>query len=306
MFKSINKLSLAISGLILSSASISAQQVDQYVEVKLMPENGTEKVVTRYDGQKAADFDMTAYINENISKGDIIVNGLVSGELELTRIKFDSRKIDNAANASFCQTKSTTTKPFIGIASIGMDDFSGVLLERIVDGTAASKTSLEAGDVISYINNKEIRSTCDLKIAVSKLKVGEQIEVTYDGGAEVQKQDLIVGSRDQHLITWETCAIATVPVQQNITSLSNTAAFEMFPNPSQGLTKLTFENDSKGELNIKVYDLSGKMIMEQDKLDFEGYYEEEINIFGQPSGIYLVEMTLNGEKFTKELVIANK
>lgn len=308
MFKFIKKVSFAITGLVLSSASISAQDVNQYVEVKFIPEKGSEKVVTRYDGQKAAEFDLTAYINENISKGDIIVNGLISSDIEYTRIKFDSRKIEDAANATFCENKSTQTKPFIGVASSGMDDFSGVLLERVIDGSAANQASLEAGDVISYINDKEIRSVCDLKIAISKLEIGEQIQVTYDGHADDQKQDLIVGSRQQHLISWKTCAVATatVDVNQNITALSNNAAFEVFPNPSNGVSTLTFENASKGELNIKIYDLQGRLVLEQDKLDFEGYYEEEINISGQPAGIYLVEMSLNGEKYTKELVIARK
>ncbi len=308
MFKFIKKVSFAITGLVLTSAAISAQEVNQYVEVKLIPEKGAEKVVTRLDGQKAANFDLTAYINQNISKGDIIINGLISSDIEYTRIKFDSRKIEDAANASFCQTMSSQTKPFIGIASSGMDDFSGVLLERVIDGSAANQASLEAGDVISYINDKEIRSVCDLKIAVSKLEIGEQIQVTYDGHMDNQKQEVIVGSREQHLITWKTCAVATatVDVNQNITTLQNTAAFEVFPNPSNGVSTLTFENASKGALNIKIYDLQGRLILEQDKLDFEGYYEEEINISGQPSGIYLVEMSLNGEKFTKELVVANQ
>ncbi len=308
MFKFIKKVSFAITGLVLSSASISAQDVNQYFEIKFMPENGAEKVVTRYDGQKAASFDLTAYINDNISKGDIIVNGLISSDVDYTRIKFDSRKIEDAASATFCETKSTESKPFIGVASSGMDDFSGVLLERVIDGSAANEASLEAGDVISYINDKEIRSVCDLKVAVAKLEIGEQIQVTYDGHADNQKQDVIVGARDQHLVTWKTCAVATatVDVQQNITSLSNTAAFEMFPNPSNGVSTLTFENASKGKLNIKIYDLQGRLISDQDKLDFDGYYQEDINISGQPAGIYLVEMSLNGEKFTKELVISRK
>ena len=308
MFKFIKKVSFAITGLVLSSAALSAQEVNQYVEVKLIPEKGAEKVVTILDGQKAANFDLTTYINDNISKGDIIINGQVVSDFEYTRIKFDSRKIENAANASFCESKSSETKPFIGIASTGMDDFSGVLLERVIDGSAANHAALEAGDVISYINDKEIRSICDLKMAVSKLEIGEQIELTYDGHMDNQKQELKVGSRQQHLITWKTCAVATatVDVNQNVTALRNTAAFEVYPNPSNGVSTLTFENASKGELNIKIYDLQGKLVLEQDKLDFEGYYEEEINISGQPAGIYLVEMSLNGEKYTKELVIARK
>ena len=117
-----------------------------------------------------------------------------------------------------------------------------------------------------------------------------------------------MGSRDQHLITWKTCAVAvaTVPVQQNITPITDATAFEVYPNPSNGISTLTFENENRGELNIKVYDLQGRLILDQDKLDFDGYYEEQINISNQPAGIYLVELSLNGEKYTKELVIARK
>ena len=189
-----------------------------------------------------------------------------------------------------------------------MDDFSGVLIERILEGTAASRASLEAGDVISHINDTEIRSTCDLKIAVSKLEIGEQIEITYDGAADDLKKDIIVGSREQHRISWKTCAVATatVPVQQNVTPIEDAAAFAVFPNPSNGISTLTFENESRGALNVRVYDLQGRLILAQDKPNFDGYYEEEINISNQPAGIYLVELSLNGKKYTKELVIARK
>ena len=80
----------------------------------------------------------------------------------------------------------------------------------------------------------------------------------------------------------------------------------MFPNPSEGVSTLIFENENRGELNIKVYDLQGKLVWEQAKVDFEGYYQEEINLTNSPSGIYLVKMTLNGEQYTEEMVITNK
>ncbi len=307
MIKLFNKLSLGLAGIFLASASVSAQDVTHYVELQFFPDKG-EKVITKYDGEKAANFDITAYINEHVSNGDIIVNGIIRSDAEYTRIKFDSRKIENSQSATFCQTKTTEAKPFIGVASSGMDDFSGVLLERIIDGSAASRASFEAGDVISYINDTEIRSTCDLKIAVSKLEIGEQIEVTYDGSMDDLKKDVIVGSREQHKISWKTCAVATatIPVQQNVTEIEEAAAFAVFPNPSKGISTLTFENESRGILNVRVFDLQGRLILEQGKPNFDGYYNEEINISNQPAGIYLVELALNGKKYTKELVIARK
>jgi len=304
-----NKLTILAGCMAFGSMTLSAQHADQFITVNFTPNGKTVNQTKTYQGADAENFDITAYINDNIEKGHIKISGRKSSDLEYTRIHFDSKKIKDAEGATFCKSVKTEAKPFIGIASSGMDDFSGVLLERVIEESAADQATLTSGDVISYIDDYEIRSVCDLKVAVSKLDIGQQVEVTYDRVTPKDLLNLTVGSRQQHIVTWDVCTEEQTPNVQITTEVAAELAdhkFDIFPNPSSGVSTITFENASKGELNIEVFDLTGKLIYTQDKIEFENYFEDEINISNQPSGIYLVELFLNGKKYTKELVIAQK
>ena len=307
MTRFFNKLPILGLALFTGLGTVHAQH-DQFVEIKFTPAGSSEKEVQKFVGEDAETFDLTAYINENIDNGDILISGRLSNDITYTRITFDSRKFaDN--KASFCQTVRSEVKPFLGVATSGMEDFSGVLLERIIDNSSAAKAEFQAGDVISYIDDREIRSVCDLKSTINKLEVGQQVEVTYNEGADNIKTFLNVGSRDFKYITWKSCEPAAVAeaevevIQNEVKPASADLAYELFPNPSTGVSTLTFEHDSRGELSIEIFDLQGKRIFMQDKIDFDHYLKKDINVANQPSGIYLVELTLNGESFTKELVV---
>ena len=299
-----NKLSILGLTLFAGFGNANAQH-DQFVEIKFTPNGSTAKEIVKHVGEEAETFDVTSYINDHIDKGEILISGRLSSELTYTKIRFDSRKIVNK-DANFCTSVQSDVKPFIGVASTGMDDFSGVLLERIIDKSAADEAAFHAGDVISYIDDYEIRSVCDLMSTVRKLKIGQQVSVTYNDGGADDLRDVIVGSREVRQITWKACeatAQVEIPVVQNTISK---AEYSVFPNPSSGVSNLTFEHDSRGELAIEIFDLQGKRVFMQDKIDFDHYYEDVIDIANQPSGIYIVELHLNGETFTKELVVQQK
>jgi hypothetical protein len=297
-----NKLSLLGLTLFAGLGNANAQY-DQFVEIKFTPHGSSEKEIVKHVGEDAESFDITSYINQNLDKGEMLIRGRLHTELSHTKIRFDSGKITDK-NANMCESVHSETKPFIGIGSTGMDDFSGVLLERIVEKSAAEDASFHAGDVISYIDDYEIRSVCDLLRTVKKLNVGQQVSVTYNDGGADKNKDVIVGSREVRQVSWKSCP-ATASVENPVihAAVAAAPAYNVFPNPSTGVSNLTFEHDSTGELSIEIFDLNGKRIFAQDKIDFDHYYEDVIDIANQASGIYIVELRLNGQKFTKELVV---
>ena len=259
-----------------------------------------------YVDEQAETLDLTTYINEHLDKGEIRVTGRLSNEEAYTRIHFDSKRIEDK-DATLCSSVKTELKPFLGVASSGMEDFSGVLLEQVITNSAAEKANLHSGDVISYINNREIRSICDLRSAVNKLEIGKEAAITFNSGNANHTKNVVIGSRVNKRISWSICEAQVEPSiaisETEIKAVTPKYDYEVFPNPSVGLSTLTFKHDGTGELSITIFDLNGKKVYIQDKVDFEGYYEEQINISNQPSGLYIVELDFNGKKFTKELTI---
>ena len=62
-----------------------------------------------------------------------------------------------------------------------------------IDGMSPlGKTNLKNGDVITKINDKEIKSTLDLRKAIYSLNQGEKVEITFHNGTEIEKTEIIV------------------------------------------------------------------------------------------------------------------
>lgn len=80
-------------------------------------------------------------------------------------------------------------------------------------------------------------------------------------------------------------------------------ALSFYPNPSNGQFALSFQAPEEGNLNIEVRDLQGRTIYEESASDFNGIYQNNIDISGESAGVYFLTVTLNGRSMTKKLVM---
>ena len=77
-----------------------------------------------------------------------------------------------------------------------------------------------------------------------------------------------------------------------------------YPNPApNGRFRLRFDTPSESELAIKIYNLDGKEVFGRFFENHRGSYSEMIDLSGQSSGIYLLEITLNGKRLTRKIAI---
>ena len=68
-------------------------------------------------------------------------------------------------------------KPFLGVVPNFTED--GVAIERVIEESTATELGLKEGDVITRINGEEAKDMEQLRDAINKSKVGENIEVEY-------------------------------------------------------------------------------------------------------------------------------
>ena len=85
-------------------------------------------------------------------------------------------------------------RPLLGvyISNYDKDGQKGVLIDGLVEGSAAQEAALKEGDVIVGVNGKEINSEKQLKEVISGFEVGEEVNVKYlrDGKKASQKVTL--------------------------------------------------------------------------------------------------------------------
>jgi Secretion system C-terminal sorting domain len=81
--------------------------------------------------------------------------------------------------------------------------------------------------------------------------------------------------------------------------------FSIYPNPAQDFVMLTMNNTTRKFLNgtLRIYDVTGKMILNEQVASWEQKRREKIDISSLKSGIYFIEATIDGitahQKFVK-------
>ena len=84
-----------------------------------------------------------------------------------------------------------------------------------------------------------------------------------------------------------TCRTANVVSIQNIHSISE---LNVSPNPSSGFFTVQFKMDTPKDLELRVTNLLGQQVFEQNIQGTTGELNYEIDLSDQPIGFYLIEL----------------
>ena len=88
--------------------------------------------------------------------------------------------------------KELEKKPFLGVYLADAEDM--VKVSSIIEGTAAEKAGLKAGDIIVKIDDMGTGSFDELKEAMSTHKVGDKVKVTYQREGTTRKASAVLGN----------------------------------------------------------------------------------------------------------------
>lgn len=75
------------------------------------------------------------------------------------------------------------------------------------------------------------------------------------------------------------------------------------PNPNEGKFDLSFKLDSKSPVSIKIFDLQGKEVYNEQVTDFSGKYNNNIDITDKGEGVYILQIVQNDKASTSKIVI---
>jgi len=80
---------------------------------------------------------------------------------------------------------------------------------------------------------------------------------------------------------------------------------KVFPNPSDGRFKLTFEYSGQDKINAKVFDITGKQIKDisDDLVKSERSVTADVDLESPSSGIYFIRIELGKTLLTKKIII---
>ena len=76
-----------------------------------------------------------------------------------------------------------------------------------------------------------------------------------------------------------------------------------YPNPNNGKFNLKFMLDQKEEVTVKVIDILGKEVYKEKILDFNGTYDNQIDLTGKEKGIYILQIIQKRKALTRKILI---
>ena len=102
-----------------------------------------------------------------------------------------------------------------------------------------------------------------------------------------------------HVIDLIVTNIETYPIYTNSFVLNQNT-----PNPVTDFTNISYKIKEKAEVNLSIFDNSGKIIQTYNKgVQEKGEYNIEINTSDLKSGIYFYKLSVNNQSQTKKMIV---
>jgi hypothetical protein len=88
------------------------------------------------------------------------------------------------------------------------------------------------------------------------------------------------------------------------TGIKGSAEYQLgvFPNPANSRINVVFEDKASKDLNIKITNVSGQIVFEENKTNFDGRYSETIDLTMNSKGVYLLQITTDKHVVHQKIV----
>jgi Tol biopolymer transport system component len=88
-----------------------------------------------------------------------------------------------------------------------------------------------------------------------------------------------------------------------LNEVANTVGMNVYPNPANSNATVSFSLNNEADVNINVTDLSGKVVYTNALGTVNGTQSVNVNTDALNSGVYMVNVSVDGTVSTQKLVI---
>ena len=128
----------------------------------------------------------------------------------------------------------------------------------------------------------------------------DSMEIVWPGGCTQMLYDIDV---DQQINVIQDCG--GLPTAISLPAIKN-LSLQAFPNPANEFSILSFELDEEKDISIGLYDSKGQLVKKVfNGLTSDGLNSFTLNVSNLSSGIYSVRIKLNGQIYTRQIVVAD-
>lgn len=279
-------------------------------------------VITHLNGERMETSKNLSRVLNKLKPGDPLeITYVRDGQIKSTTAKLGKQEIisRNAGRARLGRMKEVE-KAYLGVYLEDESD-GGVEITKVSENTAAEDAGLQKRDIIIQMDNEEIDTYRDLSQAMKAFDPGQTIRIKFIRGGKNKQTRATLGSKTSKVWINDGDFDEDVDIDIVIRQFDNQDEgealrtfmespslnvnnFNYFPNPNDGKFRLQFGLPESGDMQIRVYSASGRMIYEEFKRGFSGEYDQEIDISDFVSeGVYFLQVTQNGQGMADKIIV---
>jgi len=212
----------------------------------------------------------------------------------------------NHGNYSRDFSNRNMCKPFIGVYTSRTS--KGMKVSSVIDGTAAERSYIQPGDIITALDGVSTPSHSALVRERDKHEPGDYFTLTIISGestidVEAQFDDC---PTDEEPVIEEEIITQEIPqIQPTINNNLQLESFDAYPNPTYGAVNIRFQGEAVAT-KVKIVDVTGKTVYEEDVPNFDGVYNRDLNLEKATHGALIVYVQQGHKMFTKSLILLPK
>jgi S1-C subfamily serine protease len=196
-------------------------------------------------------------------------------------------------------------KVFIGVyTNTNSGNEGGVLVNGVIDNTPAKEGDVQPGDIILAFNGKPVNSHQELTAERDQKKPGEAFTLTVLRNGKNMKINTRFKACDTPPVTEETVEVMEESVERKDPEKINAelVTLEAYPNPTYGMVNISFEAEAV-PTTVRIFDIDGKMVFTRELPQFGGTYAEQVNLFGQKAGNYVISVQQGDKVRSKQITL---
>ena len=252
-------------------------EVHKTVEVIVSDEGDVEKNVFIVESENNIEMDVEVEVEKQIDEdGNEVVK---DKNVWITK---DGKKVELIDEDSF-EFKSEGEKVIIKVddETLDMADFSGGKFDG--DDVMVFKSKGSGENSMKQTMNVNIEEKDGEKFIEIDIKRESALNVTI---SEIAKNDAELND-------------AKINLKNNL----KVSQLSYFPNPNNGKFNLKFNLDHNDEVTVTIMDILGNRVYNEKLMDFEGVYDNEINLVGKEKGIYILQISQKKKVLTRKILI---
>ncbi len=257
--------------------------------------------------KEAIDFDVLAFLEEQEQDTRVKIYGRKVNNADYITYSFDSKNIKGDGDCvKFCEKiESIERVPFLGVAVIPMDDFSGVEVDYLLENSPLNETGIQPGDIITSVDIEEVTDPCNLIAAVKDQDIDATVDIHFIRNDESHFINSKIGYRLKKKVTWANCCDLDLDLQQTSEMLSpkDRMTLNVFPNPTSGLAQFEFSTPNLSETEIKLSDFNGRVITSKKVLPLNGVWNDYLDLSSFAPGVYVLQIKQQEQVITERVVV---